>query len=84
MDKTAVYALIALALIISFVFGYVTGRVLKKQKPGETFGNLRVDRSDPDGPYLFLELDRDPDLLFVRKDVTFHVVNENYISPSQD
>lgn len=84
MDKTAVYALIAFVLVISFIFGYVTGRVFRKQKPVETFGNLRVDRSDPDGPYLFLELDRDPDLLFMREDVTFHVVNENYISPSQD
>lgn len=84
MDKTALYALIAMALIISFIIGYVVGRVLKKQEPVETFGNLRVDRSDPDGPYLFLELDRDPDLLFTRTDVAFHVVNENYISSSQD
>lgn len=84
MDRTAIIALIALALIVSFIIGYVTGFILRTRKPAETFGDLRVDRSDPDGPYLFLELDKDPSAFLDRETVTFKVVAKDYISSPQD
>ena len=84
MDRTAVIALVAFFLVISFIFGFVAGRVHRRKVQVETFGDLRVDRSDPDGPYLFLELDQSPDAFLDREIVSFKVVAKDYISTPQD
>lgn len=84
MDRTAIIALIALALVVSFIFGFVTGVVHKRKAKVETFGDLRVDRSDPDGPYLFLELNKSPDAFLDRETVTFKVVAKDYIQTPQE
>lgn len=84
MDRTVIIALIALALIISFIIGFISGIVHKRKAQLETFGDLRVDRSDPDGPYLFLELDKSPDAFLDRETVTFKVVAKDYIQTPQE
>lgn len=58
----------AIALIVHTVF---------KVKP---VGDLRVDNSDPDGTYLFLELERDLPDLKDGAEVCFRVKRKNYIS----
>ena len=46
----------AIAIIVCLICGYTLGYSFgnNKRKP---IGTLRVDSSDPDGPYLFLEMD---------------------------
>lgn len=63
----------AICIIIGFIIGF------KKKRP--PIGTLRIDRSDPyDKPYLFLEMDVNPDKLLHYKYVTFKVNTESYIS----
>lgn len=81
MSTTAVIVTIILASL-GFITGVIIGcyihSVFNKE---ETIGNLRIDESDPDDrPYLFLELEHDPDSIKRRKRVTLNVRVENYIS----
>lgn len=49
--------LISLAIVVSLVLGIISGFVIASIRLNHgTIGTLRVDRSDPDGPYFFLEL----------------------------
>lgn len=58
--------------------GYLIARVVHRPKPA---GNLRIDNSDPDGTYFFLELSSEAaPKVFKQKYVTFEVKAENYIS----
>lgn len=43
-------------------------------------GSLRIDTSDPDGPYLFLELNKDIRNFINKKYVVMKVNNKSYIS----
>lgn len=43
-------------------------------------GTLRVDQSDPDGPYLFLELNESIEKIIHQKKVVMNVNAKNYIS----
>lgn len=43
-------------------------------------GTLRIDTSDPDGPFMFLELSKDVDTVASEKYVVLKVNLENYIS----
>ena len=43
-------------------------------------GVLRIDRSDQDGPYMFLELNRDLHMIESKKYVMLKVNSESYIS----
>lgn len=85
MDRLTII-IIVLLMIACFLGGFVAGRIHRKVSEPETFGTLRVDRSDPDGPYLFLELDRSPEPLVEMETVTFKVDNRSYldISDPQD
>lgn len=49
-------------LIIIFAIGIVVGSIITRMvtKPLD-FGTLRIDTSDPDGPFMFLELSKDVD-----------------------
>ena len=43
-------------------------------------GILRIDTSDPDGPYMFLELEVGVEEVMSKKHVSLEVSTENYIS----
>lgn len=67
--------------IVLYIFGialgifigiYISRWLLPK------IGTLRMDRSDPDGPYLFLELSEDPKILGEYKEVRLDVKLEDY------
>lgn len=71
------------ALLVFFT-GVLFGLVLAllaylmfKEKP---VGTLRVDRSDPDGPYLFLELHEDVSTVLRSEYITLKVDARSYIS----
>lgn len=63
----------AICIIIGFIIGFRLKRV--------PIGTLRIDHSDPyDKPYLFLEMDTNPNELIHDKYVTFKVNTKSYIS----
>ena len=70
---------IIIAIIVCSIFSYMLGCILgeNKRKP---IGTLRVDSSDPDGPYLFLELETDPNAIKKEKYVLMKVDTRSYIS----
>lgn len=57
--------------LASLVLGCVLTVVVSRRRP---IGDLRMDTSDPDGPYLFLELSKDGiDEIYTRRYVTLRV-----------
>ena len=69
----------AIAVIVCLICGYTLGYSFgnNKRKP---IGTLRVDSSDPDGPYLFLELETDPNVIKKEKYVLLKVDTKSYNS----
>lgn len=72
--------------ILIFVLGLVLGLILAfifvryRRRKEQPVGVLRVDTSDPDGPYLFLELHTGVGNVMQKKQVTLEVSTKNYIS----
>lgn len=72
---------------MGFIFGLIIGIVVsaltaivrgfRRRKP---IGVLRIDSSDPDGPYMFLELSEDPRVLMSKKRIALDVKTDSYIS----
>ena len=63
--------------IIGIVCGTFISHLLIKK---HSIGTLRIDNSDPDGAYLFLELTADTSSFNKKKRVVLNVLDENYIS----
>ena len=65
-----------------FILGCTYGRRKNKEDvfKESRVGTLRVDRSDPDGPYLFLELHRPFEDVARQEHVILDVKDEDYIS----
>ena len=69
--------------LVSFVAGFwIAGYFIKSEKR-EVFGTIHVETSDPDGPYIFLELDQmhSPEKMIAETEVAFLVDAQNYVSP---
>lgn len=62
--------------VVGVLMGYILAKVLSRPK---TIGCLRIDNSDGDGPYLFLELDKGVGDFSNEKHICMEVKNENYI-----
>ena len=79
MPVSLAMAQVVMSVIVCFICGYMLGYSFgsNKRKP---IGTLRVDSSDPDGPYLFLELETDPDFIKKEKYVLLKVDTKSYIS----
>lgn len=69
--------LYVVSIVIGIAIGVIFTTLMKRKK---SVGFLRIDRSNPDGPYLFLELKRDPHDLYNMNFVTLEVKLENFIS----
>lgn len=69
-------------LIIAFLLGLAMGCIFTKLlSHPETVGALRVDSSDPDdGPYLFLELTSNPEVIKTKKYIYLKVDTRSYIT----
>jgi len=70
--------LFILMCVICLGAGFLLARVIKPRPLQRVSGTLRVDQSDPDGPYLFLELDGNVNVI-QSEYVTFRVRVENYL-----
>lgn len=65
------------ALVIGIITGiYIAGILMSDRVLGE----LRIDRSDPDGPYLFLEVNRTIDDICQHRFIMLEVVDKNLAS----
>lgn len=63
--------------IIGFLVGCGIAVVILRPK---CIGTLRVDTSDPDGPFIFLEASESIDFISSQKSVMLKVNLKNYIS----
>src|SRR5574344_1527554 len=73
--------MVAICLLI-FAMGFLVGgvviAVVLYEKP---VGTLRIDTSDPDeAPYLFVELSESVVKIYDKKQVTFYVNTQKYVS----
>ena len=68
-------------LVIIFAIDIVIASIITKiiTKPLD-IGTLRIDTSDPDGPFMFLELSKDVDTVASKKYVILKVNLKSYIS----
>lgn len=66
--------------VFIFVVGIILGLVIERiMIKSSHIGTLRIDNSDGDGPYLFLELSKNISSFNKRKSVLMTVKEENYI-----
>lgn len=68
-------------LVIILAIGIVVGSIITRIiiRPLD-IGTLQIDTSDPDGPFMFLELSKDVDTVASKKYVILKVNLKNYIS----
>lgn len=62
---------------IGIVVGSIITRIIIRLLD---IGTLRIDTSDPDGPFMFLELSKDVNAVASKKYVVLKVNLKNYIS----
>lgn len=74
-------------LVIVVIMWIVVWRIKKNERRRArtmiekmNVGTLRIDTSDPDGPYMFLELEVGVEEVISKKHVSLEVSTENYIS----
>lgn len=60
-----------IGLMLGLILGYAGYILIHKPK-----GNLIVNETDPDGPYLFLELEEDPEKLKESSRIIFKIVSQ--------
>ena len=68
---------LVIILAIGIVVGSIITRIIIKLLD---IGTLRIDTSDPDGPFMFLELSKDVNAVASKKYVVLKVNLKNYIS----
>lgn len=67
--------------LVGLGIGIIIGRYISKSTyQTKPIGTLRIDTSDSDGPYLFLELDKNVGDIYSEEYVCFRVNTENYLS----
>lgn len=72
---------IVIAVLIGISIGALIMSIIQFKERNEQFiGNIRIDTSDPDGPYPFLESHIPMDALMKRKFVIVRIVCKDYIS----
>lgn len=75
-------------LIVGCLVGVAVGlylgiRLMKKRFEEKDVGKLIVETSDPDGPFLFLELHKDVREVMVKKSVVLTVDNSGLINSQE-
>lgn len=74
MEQVAIF-------FIGLVLGVITGRwAIKKILKGDSIGKLHVETSDEDGPLLFIELNRPPEMLRNKDIAAVKIDTENYLT----
>lgn len=67
-------------IVTVFFVGLWVGYFICLRLTENIVGTLRVDRSDPDGPYLFLELSENINKVINREYIALKVEIKDYIS----
>lgn len=68
-------------LVIVFLIGMVIGCIFSSiVRRSKSVGKLRIDTSDPDGPFMFLELSKGVGDISAKKQVLLQVDLKSYIS----
>lgn len=74
MEPWALVIIIAIAVSVGMITGILwMSSVQQKPDICETYGTILIETSDPDGPFLFLDLDRPIEEIAVHETVTFKV-----------
>lgn len=69
------------AYILIFIMGLVVGMAIALVITYHPeVGNLVVDRSDQDGPFFFLELEKTPEVFEKNKKIILKIKNKNYFN----
>jgi hypothetical protein len=63
--------------LVGVFMGYILAKVLSRPK---AIGSIVIDRSDVDGPYLFLELSESIDAFSDKKQVCVEIKNVDFLS----
>lgn len=67
--------------VVIFIVGFLVGcSITVAIFRRKCVGTLRVDTSDPDGPFIFLEASKSIDVIASQKSVMLNVNLKNYIS----
>lgn len=78
--------MVAIAILLGFtmlgfaIVGATIGALMVRRRIKPPVGTLRIDTSDPDGPFMFLELAVDPSFVMKEEYVNLKVDVRNYIS----
>lgn len=67
-------------VVVGILIGYVVSSIIRRKHP---VGFLRIDKSDPDGPYLFLELKKNVNEIIAQRTVLLEVKREDFIPHKQ-
>lgn len=62
--------------IIGVLIGFAASSIIRRKRP---VGFLCIDKSDPDGPYLFLELKKSVNEIVTQRTVLLEVKREDFI-----
>lgn len=63
-------------VVVGIMIGFVASSIIRRKRP---VGFLRIDKSDPDGPYLFLELKKSVNEIATQRTVLLEVKREDFI-----
>jgi hypothetical protein len=63
-------------VVVGIMIGFVVSSIICRKHP---VGFLRIDKSDPDGPYLFLELKKSINEIVTQRTVLLEVKREDFI-----
>ena len=58
-------------VVIGIMIGFAVSSIIRRKHP---VGFLRIDKSDPDGPYLFLELKKSVNEIVTQRTVLLRLV----------
>ena len=63
-------------VVVGILIGFAVSSIIRRKHP---VGFLRIDKSDPDGPYLFLELKKGVNEIVIQRTVLLEVKREDFI-----
>ena len=63
-------------VVVGIMIGFVVSSIIRRKHP---VGFLRIDKSDPDGSYLFLELKKSVNEIVTQRTVLLEVKREDFI-----
>ena len=63
-------------VVVGIMIGFVVSSIIRRKQP---VGFLRIDKSDSDGPYLFLELKKSVNEIIAQRTILLEVKREDFI-----